>query len=187
MMPDLKSILAELHYDALWLDYGWLSEDFWQHQYARYQSSDDKNTEHYRYEAFQTIFMNRERLDETTLNHYIELANADADRSMGGAALGLLLSWPGLTDTQLQHLSNHPAYDRPFLRKLGQRMILLRELRAIGISDESFERFLASQDAEVQRALLSDSGLKPEQLRLLQDKGATRAIRNMAKRKLQSS
>jgi hypothetical protein len=187
MMSDLKRIFAELHYDSRWLDYGFLSDEFWQNQYSRYQASNDKNTEHYRFEAFQTIFMNREVLDETTLNHYIELASADPDRSMGGSALALLLRWPGLTDAQLQQLSNHPSYNRPFLRKLHQRTILLRELHATGLSDESFKRFFASQDAEIHRALLSKSGIKAEHLELLQDRGANKAIRNMAKRKLQSA
>src|SRR6185369_11968027 len=98
-------------------------------------------------------------------------------RFMGGSALALLLRWPGLTDAQLEQLSNHPAYNRPFLKKIQQRTTLLRELQAADLNDESFERFFASQDAIVQRALVSKSGIKAEQLRLLQDRGTNKAIR----------
>lgn len=184
-MPHLKTIFAELHYDSRWLDCGFLSDEFWQNQYSQYQTSDDKNTEHYRYEAFQAFLSHHNMLDEVTLDHYIQLASADPDRTMGNAALALLLHWPGLTDAQLQHLRDNPAYNTPLLRKLQQKILLLRELRTADISDESFERFLTSGDAEVHRVLLSKSGLKAEHLKWLQAHGANKAIRNMAKQKLQ--
>ncbi len=184
-MPDLKTIFIELHYDPRWLDYGLLSEAFWQSQYSIYVASDDKNTEHYRFEAFRTVLRNHEVLDSAALNHYIELAIADTDRTMGDAALGQLLRWPRLTDEQLRQLSNHPAYNLPFLRKLHQSVFLLRELHANGITDALFQRFLDSQDADLQRVLLSESGIKAEHLKLLQAEGASKAVRNIAKKKLQ--
>lgn len=184
-MPDLKTIFIELNYDARWLDYGLLSEEFWQNQYSIYLASDDKNTEHYRYGAFQTVLRNHEVLDEVALNHYIELALADTDRTMGDAALGQLLQWPRLSDEQLRQLSSHPAYNLPFLRKLHQRVFLLRELNANGITDALFQRFLDSQDADIQRVLLLEAGIKAEHLKLLQTEGASKAVRNIAKQKLQ--
>jgi hypothetical protein len=184
-MPNLRTILAELHYVPQWLDYGLLSEEFWQNQYSRYQASDDKNTEHYRFEAFQAVLLNHGMLDGAALNHYIELAMADPDPSMGGSALALLIHWHGLTDEQLHQLVRHPAYNQPFLQKLLQQVMMLRELHSTGINEESFERFLGSQDAVIHRALLSDSRIKAEHLQLLQARGANRAIRNIAKQKLQ--
>jgi hypothetical protein len=185
-MADLKTILAELHYSPQWLDYDLLSGEFWLHQYSQYQTSSDKHTEHYRFEAFQAVLNSREMLDQATIDHYIELAVSDCDQSMGNSALARLIQWPGLTDGQLQYLNNHPACNKPFLRKLQQRVILLRELDSTGVSDETFERFLNSQDEQVHRSLLSIAGLKAEYLQRLSDRGVNKAIRNMARRRLQS-
>jgi hypothetical protein len=185
-MPDLKKILEKLHCSLLWLDYDLLDSEFWLKQYSKYQTSDDKHTEHYRFAAFQAVLNNRESLDQTTIVRYIELAIADSDQLMTGTALALLIEWTGLTDTQLQQLSSHPAYNKPFLQKVTQRVLLVRELHLAGITDESFGRFLDSQDEAVHRTLLSISDIRPDHLRLLIDQGANKAIRNMAKRRLTS-
>ena len=114
----LKTIFDELDYDPRWLEYSLLTEVFWQNQYAIYLTSDDKNTEHYRFVAFQTVLHNHETLyDAAMLTHYIEVAVADSDRTMGNAALGELLQWPGLSDEQLHRLHNHPACTCPFFEK----------------------------------------------------------------------
>ena len=125
-MTDLKTILAELHYRSEWLDDDLLDREFWLRQYEKYQASSDKHTEHYRYAAFQAVLNNREIMDQAVINQYIKLAVADPDRSMGDSALALLIKWHGLTDVQLKWLNSHPAYDKPFLRKVIQRVMLLR-------------------------------------------------------------
>jgi hypothetical protein len=127
-MPDLKTILAELHYSPEWLEYDLLSRDFWLEQYSKYQASPDKHTEHYRFQAFQTVLNTREALDQEAMDRYIALAVADPDRSMGHSALAVLIKWPGLTPDQLQDLGNYPAYNVPFLQKLRARIMALRGL-----------------------------------------------------------
>ena len=185
IITDLKTILMELHYSFQWLDYGLLSNDFWHIQYLKYQMSDDKHTEHYRFEAFQFLLRDRKTLDEMTTNQYIELAITDIDQLMGGAALALLLGCPCLTDEQLHYLGGLPAYNKPFLQKLHQRLVLLRDLDLNGVNDESFKKFFVSNDPKVHRALLSKPGLKSEHLELIRDRGANKAIRNIARQKLQ--
>ena len=47
-------------------------------------------------------------------------------------------------------------------------MTLLRELHTNGITDALFQRFLDSQDANLQRVLLSEADIKADHLKRLQ-------------------
>jgi hypothetical protein len=90
---DMETIRSELLFHPKWLEYGLLPVDFLQSQFLLYQTSDDKNTEHYRFRAFGYVLANTETLDDQALDRYIELATLDDDRMMSESALGLLVQW----------------------------------------------------------------------------------------------
>jgi hypothetical protein len=186
MVTDLETILSTLLFHPKWIEHGLLPDDFLQSQFLLYQTSDDKNTEHYRFRAFGYVLANTETLDDQALDHYIELATLDDDKTMGEAALGLLVRWSRLTDSQLDRLKTHPVYSKPFLQKLIKRMEMLRELASTGLTDEAFERFVSDGDAEVHRALLSRPELTRAHLEVLRERGANKAIRNVAASRLRS-
>jgi hypothetical protein len=65
-------------------------------------------------------------------------------------------------------------------------MEMLRELASTGLTEETFDRFVSDGDAEVHRALLSRAELSRAQFEVLRDRGANKAIRNVAKNELRS-
>jgi len=100
---------------------------------------------------------------------------------MAQAALADLLTWPKLTAEQFDRLSHQADFAEPLFQKLALRRRLFTELTSVsGVSDAAFAACLVSEDAQVQRALVSHCELTPEQVQGLIDQGATRAIRNMA-------
>jgi hypothetical protein len=182
-MPNVDTILAELGCDPQWLDV--LDSEFWQGQYLNYQTSDDKNTEHYRFAAFRALLANTTSLTNEQIDQVIALATLDSDHTMGGAALAMLAQHRALTDEQLQRLIDHAAYQKPFLQKLLKRVVLLRALTSEAIDDALFDRCLESNADVVQRAMLDKVELNPTQLEVLKEQGTSRPIRNIAKQRLQ--
>lgn len=180
----LNSALAELHYSAKWLEYGFLDALLLQQQVELYRTSDDRHTEHYRYAAFCAVLAAHKELDDRTVERFIELAEEDDDQVMAQSALGHLVRSPGLTDQQLQRLRSHPAFAIPALQKLIERAQLLKQLDGAALTDDAFQRYVASGDAIVQQALLSRPDVSQCQLELLLDQAANRAIRNVVKDRL---
>src|SRR5438067_2402948 len=107
MTDNLEPMLTKLGYSPLWLDYGLLDEDLLRKQSKQYDTSDDKNAEHYRYVAFRAVLTKNATLDDELLDKYIRLAQLDRDSSMAQAALILLVVQPSLTEEQLDRLSKH--------------------------------------------------------------------------------
>src|SRR5689334_12768521 len=97
MQADLTKAMKILGYSSQWLDSGLINKQFLMDQLDEYQSSEDKNTEHYRYTAFQDILKTNTTLSDNTLEMYIELASIDEDHAMGKSALGDLVTWSGLS------------------------------------------------------------------------------------------
>jgi hypothetical protein len=185
-MSDLKPILDKLKYSQQWLDYGLLDEAYLLAQGIRFDASDDKNTEHYRYDAFKAILSERTVLDDAILENIVHLSQLDADQGMGQAALILLVDWPNLTDLQLDLLYTHPAFSSPVVQRRIQRVHLLRQLRTSGLTNELFDSSILSRDEVVHRELLGRQDISRQQLERLREQGANKAIRNIAKQRLAS-
>ena len=182
----LTESVKTLRYHPKWVEYGLIAEEFFCLQYARFLASDDKNTEHYRYAAFQSLLAKSEQLTDEELERYVELARLDEDQFMSTAALIDLIHWPGLATEQFERLRIHPKLDDPILHKAHRRRALSRELsRAPALTEAQFEVIFSSGDSAVQRDLVERRDLSITQLRKLREGGANRAIRNIAKQALQ--
>jgi hypothetical protein len=118
------------------------------------------------------------------LNRFIELALLDEDQTMAQSALAELVRHTNLTEQQLNHLTNHPAFASQSLQSIIDQTKLSREILARDISDDLFTRCLFSGHDSVQRKLLHRPDLSKEQLERLSEYGANRAIRNLAKEEL---
>lgn len=176
-------MLSKLHYHPKWVEYGFLDSPFLHEQIAQFETGDDKNTEHFRYAAFRRVLETPE-IDDRFLERYIELAELDEDVVMGRAALGLLVRHKGLTNLQLDRIKGHRAFAAKELQEIIERTQLLRELDYADVTEELFARCISSGKDEVQRKLISKSGLSRMQLAFLSDHGANKAVRNLANVKL---
>ena len=176
--------LAKLHYDPKWLEYGLIDLPFVNEQVKRYESGDDDNIEHYRYAAFRKLLEGAGSIDDLTLDRYVELAELDEDQEMAEAALGLLLRHNGLTEQQLNRIKTRQIFATRPLQNIIEQVQLLHELDSPTVTDAVFDRCVSIGKSEVQRKLLSKSKISPEQLAVLTDKGANRAIRNLARNQL---
>jgi hypothetical protein len=184
-MDDIETILSELGYSPKWLDYKLIDLAFLEAQYLTYQKGVDKNTEHYRFRAFQIVLNDSDMLDDKIIDQYIELATLDPDHSMGQSALALLAKSPKLTDEQLKKFGERLPYREPFLQRTLARIGLLRELETHDITEQLFEKCISSGDAEIQRIVFARIGSNTHYLEILKNSGANKAIRNLAKRELQ--
>ncbi len=147
----------------------------------------DADDEHARYAAFKAILSDNATLDDDTIDRYIMSAAADEDHIMAQAALIDLLAWSGLTDRQFVLVCARMPFDSPTLQRIKTRYSILRELRrAEGFSDDLMHRIIESNDAKLQREALNRWNLPPQYLNTLSDRGATRAVRNIATSKMKS-
>jgi hypothetical protein len=126
MMAYLDPLLRKLGYGPEWLEYGLIDEALLRKQSDQYDSSDDKNTEHYRYAAFRDFLSKSAALDAMLIDRYIHLAQLDEDPTMAQSALILLAEHPHLTEAQLDYLSKHPAFAAPVVQRRIERIRLLR-------------------------------------------------------------
>lgn len=181
MMQDTEQLLRLLGYDRRWLVYGFLSLEELACQHEIFESSDDQNTEHYRYAAFRRILERGASLANGELAQYIELAELDPDQIMAGAALANLLSWSGLSQDQVEHVATHPAFQSDCHQRLVRRRRLTRSIATGPISDELVERCMASKDRMVQESLIAVREITSQQLDRLEREGCNRAVRNQAR------
>ena len=178
----LSSALATLGYSSDWLEWGLLSEAALQEQITDYRAGPNTHLEHYRYAAFRKILSSRPALTDEEITRYIALAQQDAVQAMAQAALADLLTWARLRPEQFDRLTCHADFAAPLFQKLALRRRLLTDLEAnSAISATAFAACLASQDANLQRRLVSRPELTSEQVQGLMEYGVTRAIRNMAR------
>ena len=189
-MNDQHSKTAEalktLQYDSRWLEWRMLNEESLHAQSERFSESDDKNTEHYRYAAFRAALAGEGTISDELIEHYFALVNLDPDQAMARAALVDLIGSPRLTMEQFQGLRIVTIFADPQLTKIYARHELLRELKAAdAVVDSLFDKVLSKGDSVVQRVLVDKRKLSTKQLEVLKERGANRAIRNIAKQLLQ--
>jgi hypothetical protein len=188
-MPESKNqispICAALEYDLKWLDYGFIDESCLQKQYEQFTNSHNNIAEHYRYASFVAFLSRHSILSDEMINNFIELATIDTDPSIATAALAHLVEFKGLSRSQFEFLSTHSICQNPVLQKIIKKKVLIEELRQKEeISDADFEKYLASNDSDVQIWLVHHCGIRKTQLQILQERGRNKAIRNLVKQEL---
>ncbi len=179
---NIAGSLALLGYSEEWLEWGLLSEATLQEQVDSYFSDLNPPREHFRCSAFRRILSERSAITEREIEQYLALARIDDSQVMAQAMRLELLLWPRLTPEQFDRLTDHPDFAAPMFQKRALRRRLMTALTTeVTVSATTFANCLASQDATVQRTLVSRHELTSEQLQTLVEQGATQAIRNMAR------
>lgn len=178
-MKDYKTLLG---FTDQWFSLGILTEDSLQQYGMTYESSRDKNSEHYRYGAFRWYLKEHRPLSASIAEALYELGAAGPDPGMGGAIMADIVSLP---ECPASVSAKALASGCKHLIREAKRRSLRSELQQGPFTAELFDRCLASGDGGVHRTLFDNFRLSPEQLRQLAEQGATRAVRNMASNKLQ--
>ena len=165
-----------------WLRLGLLTEDELCALGRECETSEDKNTEHYRYRVFRHYLASHKPLPPGMAEALYELGRADPDPAMGGAMMRDIV---GLPECPVNVLEQASTSGEKHLVKAARQRELLTEL-ASGLTEDLFARCLESRDAGIQRELLTRSGLTRKQLEELAEKGSNQAVRNMAAERLRS-
>ncbi|MFD0939534.1 hypothetical protein [Pedobacter boryungensis] len=92
--------LLKLGYTNLWIDLGLLTKQVLNEQLKEFDKSDDKNTEHYRYETFRKFLTIKKILTDNELSNYIKVAKSDEDEIMANSAILDILTEIELTNFQ---------------------------------------------------------------------------------------
>ncbi len=170
--------LNELHYAPQWQTSGFLTPGFVSRQYAQFQTDTDRNTEHYRWQAFCRILNTNDTLSDKEIDQFIALCDIDEDRTMACSAIISLLKWKGLRDSQVDDIISITQEKYNITRQV-KREQLLRKLQSSDINDDIITQSIASNDSMVQRELLTKN-LAKKHLEEIKQHGATRAVRNSA-------
>ncbi|MES2462477.1 MAG: hypothetical protein V4671_17990 [Armatimonadota bacterium] len=181
----VSEMLSQLGFADEWWQYGFLDETSLRYMFDQFQSSDDKNREHYRYGAFRRS-LELSSLTERPefIEQYMILAQLDPDRGMAKSALeSLLRSW-AIPIEQVKSLRVMPEFSDHHLQAAAERREIIAAIndaqKATQPSSELFCRCIAASDSSVQHSLLQRLHLDNAQLEALKSEGVTCAIRNIA-------
>ena len=175
--PDYQRLLE---FGDQWLQLGLLTEAELHALGQEYETSEDKNTEHYRYRVFCEYLVSRRPLLAHMAEALYELGREDPDRLMGEAMMRAVVGLPECPEPVLDKAS---ASGVQHLIKAVRQTRLLAELNR-GLTADLFALCLASQDGDVHRELLARPELSRKQVEQLAEAGANRAVRNMATARL---
>jgi hypothetical protein len=180
-------MMSVLEMSEKWLECGFLDEAGVRILYDRFQDSDDKNQEHYRFSAFLGALKSADLTNSPDFaENYLGLATIDPDQTMARGALESLLESPVITTAQNKAFQGRPEFSDRYLQRAADRRLIFEALHKITANHELcpslFSRCLISNDAYLQRLLLEAEGitLNAEQLATLAKDGAARALRNIA-------
>jgi len=169
-----------LQFNDQWFRLGLLAETDLLALGQRYDTSRDKNAEHYRYKVFRDYLASHRPLPPPMAEALYKLGQVDPDPAMGGAMMSHII---GLPECPSDVLEKALASGEQHLIKLARRKRLLAEFNSEPTA-EVIARCLASQDADIQRELLATAKLSRNQLEQLAKTGANRAVRNLATARL---
>ena len=173
-----------LGYTDQWLELGIPTFEVYQAQRQDWsEHGAGRNTEHYRYAAWRKFWSDRESISNELLRQCISLAISDADPAIGRAMLHDILKTSRLSDQQFQMVREEMS--DPSEMKIVERYSLFRQLRT-DQSLESLDRAVRHGDSIVQRHVIDNYRLSRPTLEFLEEKGAVRAVRNLARQHLLS-
>ena len=186
-MKEDDSIWAKetLEYTDQWTELGVLTAEICRLQKQEWSKNDaDRNIEHYRYGAWRTFWGGRNSISNEHLKQCILLAASDSDPAMRRAILHDILKTTWLSDEQFQKVSNE--LNDPSEKKIVDRYTLFRSLKK-NDSSENLDRVVREGDSIVQRHVIDSYPLSRLTLEFLEEHGAVRAIRNLARQVQRSS
>lgn len=176
---ELADTCALLGYSTLWIEYDFLSPEYLHQQKLFFNESDDKNTEHYRYRAFSDYLHGKQRLTDTSFDHYLQLALLDPNPMIAGSAISDLFKSIDLTERQFDLLCKTILTFGDWAQKIVLRHTLLRKLKTETFSNTLFRECMEDGDGFVQHKLLGLANR--EQLDELANEACNNQIRRMAK------
>lgn len=107
---ELSDTLARLGYSSSWINYGVLTIELLIEQDHAILTSDDTNTEHYRYKTFNRYLHSKKQLTDIEFDNYLDLTLTDRDITMAGGAMKNLFTEINLTDKQFEKLCTVIGY-----------------------------------------------------------------------------
>jgi len=113
-------ILRELEFSQDWIDLGIVSRSKLDEIEAEWITSDDKNTEHYRWRAFLDFMQLQESLDPLLARSLYELGARDPDGAMGGSMMAYVLRRKDCPEDLLRDAA---VSDEKFLRKIASERL----------------------------------------------------------------
>jgi hypothetical protein len=185
---DKFGALMELGYTSKWIEYGVLSWKQLERDLVKlHQPDSDLNTEHYRYKVLIEYVNTKSKLSNAELDHLLELIVQDPDPYMTHSFVMVhLLKRDVLTDDQFLAFGEHILASKAEISKVYLNCDLLRRLRQDGLTPDVITRCIDVGDGEVQRKLLECTNLPRDAVQALAERGANKAVRNIAAERLRS-
>jgi hypothetical protein len=178
-------LLELFGYTRDWIAAGVIDSAGLRRQYASFEGSDDKNSEHYRNGVFLEYLRSTSRLTDTELDLVLALTDVGADLRINRSIQ--LISSGLLSDEQFDRLAATPAVQDGAAARVYSRHGLLRLLARTGLTAATFALIEASPDSFVHEAVLRHPQVSREHLLWLGEAGANRSIRNRALAALKSN
>lgn len=182
MNNQVATALKTLGFTKPWLTQGILTESLLMTLYHQFQTSEDKNQEHYRWQAFTQYLGNKTTLTDAEVAVCFRLQDGDLCDLQKNRIFAVLHS-NLLSAEQLQALADKHSFmnEKPF-KTLYQRLLIMQRMQH-GLSDAIFHDIKQSQDTALYRMAVEDYSVTKEQLLWL-SLHANKKVRNMAKNKL---
>ena len=113
----------KLQFTQEWIDLGIITPDKLDELEREWQSSDDRNTEHYRWRAFVNFMQSKASLDDNVLRRLYRLGANDADPAMGGSIMADVLRRHDCPEDLWRQATES---GKNFLRKIAQQKLAAR-------------------------------------------------------------
>jgi hypothetical protein len=172
--------IEKLEYTNLWIKYGFLSENILNQQYNEYLYSNDKNTEHYRYQTLQTWLKTKKDISNEDFSNFLKIYEQEKDKLMIDSFLITLIKHGYLTQVQLQKLSSD------FSEKIQNevhKFVLLEKLNQ-GIDNNIFYEILETKNNILILALIERLTETKKLQYIIDNNIGTKKIKNIVKQKL---
>ncbi|OYP32198.1 hypothetical protein CGZ80_20305 [Rhodopirellula sp. MGV] len=157
-------------------------------QIAAFETSEDKNTEHYRCAAFREYLNRCDAISDQTFHDLLALTDAgpdECDLSLN-RAFDLVHS-ELLTESQLRWLRDRSGYGQhTSFRVVIDRILIGRRLTCEGLTGSVFQEICAFNDATTIQQLLDHDDLTRDHVAWVAEHGCNKRLRNFATQLLSS-
>lgn len=177
----------KLGYTEKWLEYRFITEAILANQIAVSQKSSGIPAEEFRQASFDNWLEGKKNLRDEEINQYIELALADKNPNLAGAAIKNLYLSPKITDKQFELIKSRLPEFGDWTKKLMIREDLSTRLVEETISDELFDLCMKYKEEFRDNRLLFqiiETTENPEVLSRFADLEVGKKIRTFAQNKL---
>jgi hypothetical protein len=117
---EATDILRKLGFNQEWIDLGIITTDKLRQIEAEWTTSDDRNTEHYRWRAFLDFIQSKHSLDASTARRLYSLGASDPDSAMGGSIMAHILRRQDCPEDLLRVAANS---EKQFLQKIANERL----------------------------------------------------------------